>query len=200
MRRRWGARLILDEVEGSTTLDCKESGAKGYGSPRAGRTVGIVSVGLFLVRKRFNRQGRQGSPRKCGKELKHGGTTKRRGRISRSVALRLTNCHSEVLRGLWPAPSEYLGVTGNAGQRPGRGVSRRLTANCLYLGSLRFARRPSSGASPADLSFHRTKEPQACWSGLSLTASWRRPPGLGGFTFRERSTSARCSGLSARLG
>lgn len=45
MLRLGGARLILDEVEGSTTLDCKESGANGYGSPRTGRTVGIVSIG-----------------------------------------------------------------------------------------------------------------------------------------------------------
>ena len=41
----WGARLILDEVEGSTTLDCRESGANGYGSPRAGGAVGIVWIG-----------------------------------------------------------------------------------------------------------------------------------------------------------
>lgn len=41
--RLGGARLILDEVEGSTTLDCRESGPKGYGLPRTGRTVGIVS-------------------------------------------------------------------------------------------------------------------------------------------------------------
>ena len=30
------------------------------------------------------------------------------------LAERATDCHSEVLRGIWPDPSEYLGVTRRA--------------------------------------------------------------------------------------
>jgi hypothetical protein len=79
--RLGGARLILDEVEGSTTLDCRESGLEGYGAAPARRTVAIVSIRVVSGRGGFDRQGRQGSPRECGKELNRDGTTEEKKNV-----------------------------------------------------------------------------------------------------------------------